>query len=232
MPFKCPDCCFVSGVTLILSFHHVVMTMTSSGTRDVVDLTQDEEECDELVARVGCSKGLGAADQQAAEAAQVLGSDASQAHLQPRRPARLQWAQHHLESHVQQATSAQQQQQQQAHECKGPLAQYQTPSQPAVPAPNLTDPALHLLDHTFMMDALSVLTYSQPAAQKSDQPGFASLDVQYMQLLSQAQAVDQGRLLVCLEWLTVKMCQRGLLTEHMALINYVLLSCQAAEVTF
>ena len=81
-----------------------------------------------------------------------------------------------------------------------------------------------------MMDALSVLTYSQPAAQKSDQPRFASLDVQYMQLLSQAQAVDQGRLLVFLEWLTVKMCQRGLLTEHMALVNYVLLSCQAAKV--
>ncbi len=207
------------------------MTMTSSGTRDVVDLTQDEEDCDELVARVGCSNGLGAADQQAAEAAQVLGSDASHAHLQPRRPSKLQWAQHHLESHVQQATSTQQQQQQ-AQVCKGPLAQYQTPSQPRVPAPNLTDPALHLLDHTFMMDALSVLTYSQAAAQKSDQPGFASLDVQHMQLLSQAQAVDQGRLLVFLEWLTVKMCQRGLLTEHMALVNHVLLSCQAAKVMF
>ena len=210
------------------------MTMTSSGTRDVVDLTQDEEDCDELVARVGCSSGPGAADQQAAEAAQVLGSDASLAHLQPRRHDKLQWAQHHLETHVQQANSTQQQQQQQqqAQVCTGPLAQYQTPSQPRVPMPNLSDPALHLLDHIFMMDALSVLTYSQPAAQKSDQPGFASLDMQYMQLLSQAQAVDQGHLLVFLERLTVKMCQRGLLTEHMALVNYVLLSCQAAKVTF
>ncbi len=83
-----------------------------------------------------------------------------------------------------------------------------------------------------MMDAFSVLTYSPAAAQKSDQPSFASLDVQYMQQLSQAQAVDQGRLLVFLEWLTVKMCQRGLLNEHMALANYVLLSCQAAKVMF
>ncbi|KAA6417106.1 MAG: hypothetical protein FRX49_03402 [Trebouxia sp. A1-2] len=209
------------------------MTMTSAETQDVVDLTQDEEDCDELVARVGRSSGLGAADrqaadQQAAEAAQVLGSDASGAHVQPRRPPKLQWAQHLLESHVQQATSAQQQQQQ-AHVCKSPLAQYQTPSQPRVPAPNLTDPALHLLDHTFMMDALSVLTHSQAAAHRSDQPGFASLDVRYMQLLSQAQAVDQGRLLVFLEWLTVKMCQRGLCTAHMALVNDVLLSCQAAK---
>ena len=204
--------------------------MTSSGTRDVVDLTQDEEDCDEIVARVGCRDGLGAAGQQAAEAAQVLGSGASHAHVRPRRPAKLQWAQHHLEGHIQQATSTQQQQQQQAQVYKGPLAQYQAPSQPRVPAPNLTDPALHLLDHTFMTDALSVLTYSQAAAQRSDQPGFASLDVQYMQLLSPAQAVDQGRLLVFLEWLTVKMSQRGLLTEHMALANYVLLSCQAAKV--
>ena len=209
--------------------------MTSSGTRDVVDLTQDEEDCDELVARVGCSSDPGAADQQAAVTAQVLGSDASLAHLQPRRHDKLQWAEHHHETHVQQADSTQQQQQQQqqqAQVCTGPLAQYQTPSQPRVPTPNLSDPALHLLDHIFMMDALSVLTYSQPAAQKSDQPGFASLDVQCMLQLSQAQAVDQGRLLVFLEWLTVRMCQRGLVTEHMALVNFVLLSCQAAKVMF
>lgn len=204
------------------------MTMTSSATRDVVDLTQDEEDRDQTLTRIGCSIGLGDADQQPAQAAQLSGSDVSHAHLQPRRPPKLQWAQHHPESHVQQATSAQQQQQE-AHVCKGPLARYPTPSQPK-PAFNLTDPALHLLDHTFMMDALSVLTYSQPAAQKSDQPDFASLDVQYMQMLSQAQAVDQGRLLVFLEWLTVKMCQRGLLTGHMALVNYALLNCQAAKV--
>jgi len=58
------------------------------------------------------------------------------------------------------------------------------------------------------------------------------LDVQCMLQLSQAQAVDQGRLLVFLEWLTVRMCQRGLVTEHMALVNFVLLSCQAAKVMF
>ncbi|KAL0020687.1 hypothetical protein WJX77_000534 [Trebouxia sp. C0004] len=215
---------FGSELATRLAFlHPTAMTMTSSGTRDVVDLTQDEEDHDESLARVGCSNGLRDADQHPAQAAQLVGSDASHAHPQPQRPLKLQSAQHYPESHVQQATSAQQQQQE-AHV----LAQHYTPSQPRILA-NLTDPALHLLDHTLMMDALSVLTYSRAAAQKSDQPGFASLDVQYMQRLSQAQAVDQGRLLVFLEWLTVKMCQRGLLTEHMALVDYVVLSCQAAK---
>ena len=192
-------------------------------TDNVVDLTQDDSDLDPV------QTGIDSKRPPLTSAHELQRSD----HLSAYAPGRL-------DTTAQQPRGRSVAQRQQVMLAQ-PHMQMQMPKQASAhlqrtphlsnPAPSLPDPALHTLDSMFMRDVLSVLIYNRPTDQLQRPPTFASLQVDAMQLLTPAQALDQGRTLVFLEWLTVKICQHGLLNEHESLTRYVLSKCKAAQVS-
>ena len=192
-------------------------------TDNVVDLTQDDSDLHPVQTEVDSKRPpltsaheLQRSDHLSAHAPGRLDTTAQQARVRSvAQRQQVMLAQHHMQMQMPEQASA----------------DLQLTPHLSNPAPSLPDPALHTLDAIFMRDVLSVLIYNRPTDQSQHSPTFASLQTDVMQLLTPAQALDQGRALVFLEWLTVNICQQGLLNEHESLTRYVLSKCKAAQVS-
>ncbi len=208
--------------------------MSAAAAKEVVDLTNDEDPAEDVRAPQAFSQKLSVLSRETAGYSPSLAIQRPEHIFQ--NPCTVMQTQDKLQSLQQypgakrlQATPGQQQAQTSTH--MGPTSGMHPVSESSCNPSRINHPALHVLDHPFMMDVLKVLIDSRPLKDKSpEQPVYVSLSLDYMLLLNQRQAVDQGRVLVFLEWLTVKMWRHGLFQGHESLASYALEKCQAAEV--